>query len=168
LDSAAKISNAIVKGFRDGGKLMVCGNGASATDAQHIVTELMTRQRFDRDPLAAIALTPDAAVLTAIANDYGFDHMFERQLRAIGRAGDCLLAISTSGKSSNVLAALRAARELGIVTLGFTGERGQQLADLCRHCLVAPSSDTHHTQEIFLVAAHAIIELVEQDIFGAA
>ena len=107
--------------FRSGGKLMIAGNGGSAGDAQHIAGEFLSRLNFDRAPLPAIALSTDTSVLTAVGNDYGFEQVFERQVRGLGKRGDGLLAISTSGKSPNIMAALRAARELGITTMGFTG-----------------------------------------------
>src|SRR6202795_4504740 len=115
------IADAITAAFRAGHKLLIAGNGGSAGDAQHIAGEFLSRLNFDRNPLPAIALTTDTSVLTAIGNDYGFEKVFERQVRGLGRRGDVFLAISTSGRSSNVLAALRAAREIGLVTIGFTG-----------------------------------------------
>ncbi|HEX4555786.1 MAG TPA: SIS domain-containing protein, partial [Xanthobacteraceae bacterium] len=115
------IAHAVESSLRAGGKVMLAGNGGSASDAQHIAGEFLSRLRFDRQPLPAIALTTDSSVLTAIANDYGYEQVFARQLRGLGRKGDVFIAISTSGKSPNVLAALRAAREIGVTTIGFTG-----------------------------------------------
>src|SRR5262249_59977708 len=115
------IADCITTAFRAGGKLLIAGNGGSAADAQHIAGEFLSRLRFDRNPLPAVALTTDSSVLTAVGNDYGYEQVFERQVRGLGRRGDVFIAISTSGKSPNVIAALAAARALGVVTVGFTG-----------------------------------------------
>ena len=160
------IAQSVEKTFRDGGKVMLAGNGGSAADAQHIAGEFLSRLRFDRNPLPAIALTTDSSVLTAVGNDYGYEQVFERQLRGLGRAGDVFIAISTSGKSPNVLAALRAAREIGIATVGFTGAAGGAMRPLCDMVLAAPSDDTPLIQQIHITAAHAICEMVEQRLFG--
>ena len=120
----------------------------------------------DRNPLPAIALTTDTSVLTAIGNDYGFDKLFERQVRGLGRAGDVFIAISTSGSSPNIMAGLKAARDLGMITIGFTGNRKAAMTDLCDHCLLAPSPETPLIQQIHIVAAHAICGIVERDLFG--
>lgn len=136
------IAETIARSFRNGGKLLIAGNGGSAADAQHIAGEFLSRLNFDRDPLPAIALTTDTSVLTAIGNDYGFDRAFERQVRGLGRSGDVLLAISTSGRSPNVLAALRAARKIGVTTVGFTGDGQRDMSAYCDHCLAAPCAET--------------------------
>ena len=161
------IAHAVEKSLRAGGKLMLAGNGGSAADAQHIAGEFLSRFRFDRHPLPAIALTTDSSVLTAVGNDYGYEQLFERQLRGLGRRGDVFIAISTSGKSPNVLAALRAAREIGVTTVGFTGTApgAAAMLPLCHHVLAAPSDDTPLIQQIHITAAHAICEIVEQNIF---
>jgi D-sedoheptulose 7-phosphate isomerase len=161
------IAQAIEKSLRAGGKLLLAGNGGSAADAQHIAGEFLSRLRFDRHPLPAIALTTDSSVLTAIGNDYGYDQLFERQLRGLSRKGDVFVAISTSGKSPNVLAALRAAREIGVVTVGFTGTApgAAAMMPLCHHVLAAPSDDTPLIQQIHITAAHAICEIVERNLF---
>jgi D-sedoheptulose 7-phosphate isomerase len=161
-----RIAATITEAFRNGHKLLIAGNGGSAADAQHIAAEFLSRLNFDRNPLPAIALTSDTSVLTAIGNDYGFEHTFERQLRGLGRPGDVFIAISTSGRSRNVLAALQAARKLGITTVGFTGEGKRDMAAFCDHCLAAPASDTPLIQQIHIVAAHAICGLVERSLFG--
>jgi D-sedoheptulose 7-phosphate isomerase len=152
--------------FRSGNKLMIAGNGGSAADAQHIAGELLSRLNFDRAPLPAIALSTDTSVLTAIGNDYGFEHVFERQVRGLGRRGDGLLAISTSGRSPNILTALRVARELGITTIGFVGADGGVMAELCDACLFAPTRETPLIQQIHITAAHIICNLVEHAMFG--
>src|SRR6185295_18040517 len=133
---------------RAGNKLLLAGNGGSAADAQHIAGEFLSRLNFDRNPLPAIALTTDTSVLTAIGNDYGFEKAFERQVRGLGRAGDVFIAISTSGASPNILAALKAARELGVVTIGFTGNREGAMTGLCDLCLVAPTPETPLIQQL--------------------
>jgi D-sedoheptulose 7-phosphate isomerase len=161
------IAQAITRAFRGNGKLLIAGNGGSAADAQHIAGEFLSRMNFDRNPLPAIALTADSAVLTAIGNDYGFEHTIERQVRGLGRPGDVFIAISTSGKSPNVVRALKAARELGLVTVGFTGDGPREMAAHCDHCLAAPSGETPLIQQIYMVAAHAICALVERELFGA-
>ncbi|MGA7790317.1 MAG: D-sedoheptulose 7-phosphate isomerase [Xanthobacteraceae bacterium] len=152
--------------FRSGNKLMIAGNGGSAGDAQHIAGEFLSRLNFDRAPLPAMALSTDTSVLTAIGNDYGFEHVFERQIRGIGKRGDGFLAISTSGQSPNILAALRAARELGITAIGFTGASGGAMKELCDVCLLSPSQDTPLIQQIHITAAHVVCNLVEQSMFG--
>jgi D-sedoheptulose 7-phosphate isomerase len=161
------IAETVTQAFRNGGKLMLAGNGGSAADAQHIAGEFLSRFSFDRDPLPAIALTSDTSVLTAIGNDYGYEHTFERQVRGLGKAGDVFIAISTSGRSPNVLVALQAARKLGITTVGFTGEGKRDMLAYCDYCLAAPSSDTPLIQQIHIVAAHAICGLVERNLFGS-
>jgi D-sedoheptulose 7-phosphate isomerase len=162
------IAQAVENSLRAGGKVMLAGNGGSASDAQHIAGEFLSRLRFDRHPLPAIALTTDSSVLTAIGNDYGYEQVFERQLRGLGRKGDVFIAISTSGKSPNVLAALRAARELGVTTVGFTGTAPgvALMAPLCDLVLAAPSDDTPLIQQIHITAAHAICDIVERKMFG--
>ena len=161
------IAQAVEKSLRAGGKVMLAGNGGSAADAQHIAGEFLSRLRFDRHPLPAMALTTDSSVLTAVGNDYGYEQVFERQLRGLGRKGDVFIAISTSGKSPNVLAALAAAREIGITTVGFTGTApgAAAMLPLCDHVLAAPSDDTPLIQQVHITAAHAICEIVEQNLF---
>jgi D-sedoheptulose 7-phosphate isomerase len=161
------IAAVIERALRAGCKLLIAGNGGSAADSQHIAGEFLSRFAFDRQPLPAIALTTDTSVLTAVGNDYGFEQVFERQLRGLGRKGDVFLALSTSGRSPNVLAALRAARELGMTTVGFTGSRDKTMRALCDICLVAPSDDTPLIQQIHIVAAHAICGLVERALFNS-
>jgi D-sedoheptulose 7-phosphate isomerase len=160
------IADVITQAFRNGAKLLIAGNGGSAADAQHIAGEFLSRLNFDRPSLPAIALTTDTSVLTAIGNDYGFDQVFERQVRGLGRPGDVFLAISTSGRSPNVLAALKAAREIGMTTIGFTGDGPRDMSAYCDHCLAAPSGEGPFVQQIHIVAAHAICNLVERDLFG--
>jgi D-sedoheptulose 7-phosphate isomerase len=164
-----QIAEAITAAFRAGHKLLIAGNGGSAADAQHIAGEFLSRLNFDRNPLPAIALTTDSSVLTAIGNDYGFDRTFERQVRGLGQPGDVFIAISTSGRSANVIAALKAAREIGLTTVGFTGTAADApMQSLCEHCLAAPAQETALIQQIHIVAAHAICGLVENSLFPRA
>jgi D-sedoheptulose 7-phosphate isomerase len=156
------IAATITAALRAGNKLLIIGNGGSAADAQHIAAEIVGRYKKDRPAWAAIALTTDTSALTAIANDYGFESVFARQVEGLGTRGDVLLALSTSGRSANILAALRTARECGLFTIGFTGARGEALAALCDHLLIAPSDDTPVIQQIHLTIAHAICDEIEQ------
>lgn len=160
------ISDRLVETLRAGGKILIAGNGGSAADAQHIAAEFLSRFELDRTPLPAIALSTDTSVLTAIGNDFGFEHIFARQVRALGRKGDAFIGISTSGRSPNVLAALRAARATGVTTIGFTGTAGD-MRPLCDLVLAAPSTEAALIQQIHITAAHAICGMVERGLFGA-
>jgi D-sedoheptulose 7-phosphate isomerase len=162
LTTIGKISDAIVGTLEKGGKVLLCGNGGSAADAQHIAAELVGRYELERAPLPAIALTTDTSALTAIANDYGFDHVFERQVLALGKKGDVLIGISTSGKSQSILLALDAAKQNGLVTIGFTGGKGGDMSSCCDIVLSAPATKTAIIQQIHITAAHAICGLVER------
>jgi D-sedoheptulose 7-phosphate isomerase len=159
------IADRVAGTLRAGGKVMLAGNGGSAADAQHIAAELVGRFGFDRAPLAALALTTDTAALTAISNDYSFEQVFERQVRGLGRKGDVFIGLSTSGRSGNVIAALKAARELGLTAVGFTGSKGTAMQALCDLALVAPSDETALIQQVHMTAAHAICGLVERELF---
>ncbi|MGQ0720845.1 MAG: D-sedoheptulose-7-phosphate isomerase [Candidatus Eiseniibacteriota bacterium] len=149
-----------------GGKILVCGNGGSAADSQHVATELTVRYLADRRPIPALALTVDSSVLTAAGNDLGFEQIFARQVEALGRPGDVLLAISTSGNSANVVRAAERARALGLVTVGLTGASGGKLARVVDHCLRAPSAATPRIQEAHLVMEHLLCEALEQAVVG--
>jgi D-sedoheptulose 7-phosphate isomerase len=153
--------------LRAGGKVLLCGNGGSAADATHIAAELVGRFQVDRGPLPALSLSDNTSALTCIANDYDFDEVFARQVRAHGREGDVLMAYSTSGSSPNVLAAVAAAREMGMHVIGFTGEHGDDLAAAADLCLRAPSSDTPRVQEAHMLVGHTLCELVELGLFGS-
>jgi D-sedoheptulose 7-phosphate isomerase len=144
-----------------GGKIMFCGNGGSAADAQHLAAELTGRYLRDRPPVAAVALSTDTSALTAIGNDYGFDHVFERQVRALGRAGDVLVAISTSGNSPNVLAAAAVARALGVRVVALTGQGGGRLAADADVALRVPSAVTNRIQEMHIAIGHMLCGFVE-------
>jgi D-sedoheptulose 7-phosphate isomerase len=166
--TANEIAAAIITALRSGNKLLIIGNGGSAADAQHIAAEIVGRYKQDRPGWAAIALTTDTSALTSIANDYGFEQVFARQIEGLGLRGDVLLALSTSGRSPNILAALRSARKRGLVTIGFTGSKGEALGALCDHLLVAPSDDTPVIQQIHLTIAHGICDEIEQTMMREA
>ena len=162
-----KIAAELVGCFEHGGKLMVCGNGGSAADAQHFAAEFVNHLRFDRPALPAIALSTDTSVLTAVANDRRYEDVFSRQVEALGAPGDVLIGISTSGASENVLAALDTARRRGLVTIGFTGEAGaDRMAKACDLVLAAASRDTARIQECHEFAYHVIAGMVEEQLFG--
>ena len=149
--------------LRGGGKLMFCGNGGSAADSQHLATEMLIRLRpnTERASIPALALTLDPAMLTACGNDYGYDRVFERPLRSLGRRGDVLFGITTSGRSANVIKGLEAAREMGIVTVGLLGGSGEPALSLCDHALLVPDTETARIQECHIALGHAVLELLE-------
>jgi D-sedoheptulose 7-phosphate isomerase len=153
--------------FAAGGTLLIFGNGGSAADAQHLAAEFTGRYLLDRAPLPALALADNTAAVTAIANDYGFDQVFARQVRAFAGDGGAAIALSTSGASANVLEGLRAARELGLLTIGVTGEGGaERMRALCDHLLTIPAEQTPQIQEGTMLVLHTICELVEHSLFG--
>jgi len=162
------IAKATATALRNGGKLLLAGNGGSAADAQHIAGEMLSRLNFDRAPAAALALTTDSSVLTAVANDYGYERVFERQILGLGCPGDVLIAISTSGRSPNILRAIAAARQKRLVVVGFTGRSGGTMAALCDLCLHVPSDATPIIQQIHITAAHIVCSIVEERLFGRA
>jgi len=161
----AAIVDRIAAALGGGHKLLLAGNGGSASDAQHIAGEFVGRLNYDRAPAAAIALTTDGSVLTAIANDYGYERVFERQVLGLGRPGDVLIAISTSGRSPNILRAIAAARANGLVTIGFTGRSGGDMATQCELCLRVPADSTQLIQQIHITAGHIVCGLVEERLF---
>lgn len=162
------ISQSIVQCFQRSNKLLLCGNGGSAADAQHVAAEFINRFRFDRPALPAIALTTDTSILTAIGNDSTFDFVFFRQIEALAAKGDILVGISTSGSSVNVLNALDAARAKGVITVGFTGEKGREtMSAKCDHCVIVPSVDTARIQEAHEFIWHFICGTVEERLFGS-
>jgi D-sedoheptulose 7-phosphate isomerase len=168
LAMAGRIADAIIAALRADKKLLIIGNGGSAADAQHIAAEIVGRYKKDRPGYAAIALTTDTSALTAITNDYGFEQAFARQVEGLGQRGDVLLALSTSGRSPNIIAALRKARAQGLVTIGFTGTKGEAMGVSCDHLLIAPSDDTPVIQQIHLAVAHGICDEIEQAMMGEA
>jgi len=160
-----QMADSVTQAVRNGGKLLIAGNGGSAGDAQHIAAEFTGRMLYDRAPLAAVALHADTSALTAIGNDYGFVHVFERQVQALARPGDVVLGLSTSGRSDNVLRALAAGRAMGLATMGFTGASGGMMAAHADLLLRAPSELTPVIQQIHMVAGHLLCALVERAIY---
>jgi D-sedoheptulose 7-phosphate isomerase len=167
-DAVIRVVDACEASLRAGGKLMFCGNGGSAADAQHLATEMLIRLRpkSERPSIAALALTLDPAMLTACGNDYGYDRVFERPLRGLGRRGDVLFGITTSGRSMNVIRALQAAREMGIVTVGLLGGTGEPALTECDLALLVPDSETARIQECHISLGHAVLELLEDRIIA--
>lgn len=156
-----KACETAVATLKAGGKILLCGNGGSAADAQHIAAELTGRYKTERGALAGIALTTDTSALTAIGNDYGYEFVFSRQLEALGREGDLLIAISTSGNSGNVIKALELARKIGIKTIGLSGRTGGAMNELCELNLVVPSNDTPRIQEMHIMIGHIICQAID-------
>lgn len=160
------IASSLIPVVLRGGRILICGNGGSAADSQHIAAELVGRFKKERRPVAAIALTTDTSVLTSLANDYAFDKVFERQVAALGMKGDAVIGISTSGSSPNVLNALKKARELGLVTIGLLGRDGGGIKQFCDVALVIEDADTPRVQEMHGLAAHIICALIEDAVAG--
>lgn len=167
-DHVIAVVDACEASLLGGGKLMFCGNGGSAADAQHLATEMLIRLRptVERQSIAALALTLDAAMLTGCGNDYGYDRVFERPLRGLGRRGDVLFGITTSGRSANVVLALQAAREMGIVTVGMLGGAGEPALRHCDLALLVPDSETARIQECHIALGHAVLELLEDRVMA--
>jgi D-sedoheptulose 7-phosphate isomerase len=172
LDSQSSVvkecAESIFQTFAAGRKVLLCGNGGSAADAQHIAAEFVGRYEAERKGLPAIALTTDTSALTALANDYNAERIFSRQVEALAREGDCLIAISTSGTSPNVIAAVMTARDRGCKIIGLTGERGKKLASLCDLCVMVPSARTSRIQEAHITVAHIWCEIVDNRILGVS
>lgn len=166
LERIQQVSELTIEVFRNGGKVLFCGNGGSAADAQHLATELSGRFLLNRDPLFAEALNINTAYLTAVANDFSFDEVFARILKAKGQANDLLFALSTSGNSPNVLRAAEEARQIGMSVIGFTKRDGGLLKAMSDHCFCVPTDSTARAQEAHLLIGHIICELVERDLFG--
>lgn len=163
IDQIAKAGEMLIAALERGNKILFCGNGGSAADAQHIAAELTGRfLEKDRRPLPAIALTTDTSALTAVGNDFGFEHIFSRQVAALGSHGDILVAISTSGNSANVLAAVKTAAEHGLKTLALTGGSGGKLKEIADLSIVIPSSHTPHIQEMHILIAHILCDLIDR------
>jgi len=165
-ERVVEVGQLLIRAFREGKKVMLFGNGGSATDASHIAAEFVGRYRRDRDPLPALALGTDMAALTSIANDYDFTDIFSRQILAHGRKGDVAIAISTSGNSLNVIRGVEAAHDRGLVTVGWTGATGGKLTDLVDYCFCVPSSVTARIQECHITLGHVLCELIEERLFG--
>ena len=162
-----EIARAMAVCLASGGKVMFCGNGGSAADCQHLAAEFTNRFRLERPPLPGLALTTDTSALTAIANDYSFDEVFSKQLLALGRPGDILMGLSTSGTSANVIRAMREARRNDIVTVGFSGQTGGEMATVSDFLVTVPSADTAIIQEIHIAAGHMLCHLVDHFLFEA-
>ena len=166
LTNIEKAVEEIEKAFRNGNKVLFCGNGGSAADAQHLAAEFSGKFYIDREPLFAEALHTNASFLTAVANDYSYDEVFTRAIKAMGREGDVLVGISTSGNSKNVVKAMEAAKKKGMVTIGFTGGNGGKMKEVCQYIINVLSSDTPRIQETHILIGHIICEIVENKIFG--
>lgn len=165
------IENIVIKSveaFRNDKKMLFCGNGGSASDAQHIAAELSGRFYFERSPLYAEALHVNSSYMTAVANDYGYDETYARMLEACGRKGDVLVGISTSGSSPNVVKALEKANAIGLITIGFTGSKGGKMNDICDIMIKVPSDDTPRIQEVHILVGHIICQLIEEEMFPNA
>ncbi len=160
-----RIANAIIETYKKGGKVLLFGNGGSAADAQHIAAELVGKYKLVRDPLPAIALTVNTSILTACANDFGYEHVFAKQVQAHAEKNDVVIGISTSGTSPNVLEGIKAAKDKGCVTVGFSGERKVGLGEMVDLWLQVPTSDTPRIQESHITAGHIICGLVEKELF---
>ena len=167
LETIGKVANIMVNCFKSGGKVLFCGNGGSAADAQHLSAELSGRFYSDRDPLYAEALHVNTSYLTAVANDYSYNEIYSRLIKAQGRKGDILVGISTSGNSANVIKALEEANKLGMLTVSMTGESGGKMKDISTYLLNVPSIDTPRIQESHILIGHVICELVENKLFKA-
>ncbi len=160
----AAVTQIVITALDNDNKLMFCGNGGSAADAQHLATEYVVRFRRNRRPLPAIALTTDTSLLTAAANDFGFEQVFARQVAAHGRPGDILFLHTTSGESPNLIAAARTARDIGVITIGMLGMNGGPLRELVDHALMMPTPIGAHAQELHLAVGHAICEIAESQV----
>ena len=164
--SIVEAASVMARTLRNGGKVLVMGNGGSAADAQHLAAEWVGRFHRERRPIPAVALTADTSVLTAVGNDYGFEQVFVRQVRALGRKGDIAFALSTSGNSPNVLRATEAAEELGMVTIGLTGRDGGQLASRVRYNLNVPHKLSARIQEVHIMIGHLLCQLTDENMKG--
>lgn len=166
LSKISQVSQEIINAFKNDKKVLLCGNGGSAADAQHIAAELSGRFYFDRDPLFAEALHVNTSYITAVANDYSYDEVYSRLVKAKGRAGDILIGISTSGNSKNIIKAIEVANEIGMISVGMTGETGGKMKDICKYLINVPSNDTPRIQEAHIMIGHIICEIVEKELFN--
>ncbi len=165
LETIEKITTEIVSCYKHDGKVLWCGNGGSAADAQHLSAELTGRYYYDRPPLFSEALHVNTSYLTAVANDYSYGEIYSRLVKAMGRKGDILIGLSTSGNSENVVNALKTANEIGMITIGFTGEGGGKMKEHCKYLIAIPSKDTPRIQECHMLFGHTICEIVETSLF---
>jgi D-sedoheptulose 7-phosphate isomerase len=166
LQTLEAICREAIEGYNNGKKILIAGNGGSAADAQHIAAELVARFYFDRAALAAIALTTDSSILTAVGNDYGFESLFSRQIEAHAHAGDIFIALSTSGNSPNILQAIQSAKQRGVKIVGFTGTKESKMDTLCDYIIKVPSTDTPRIQEAHIMIGHIFCQMVEEQIFS--
>jgi D-sedoheptulose 7-phosphate isomerase len=167
LETISKVAAEIVNTYKQNdGKVLFCGNGGSAADAQHIAAELSGRFYTDREPLFAEALHVNSSYMTAVANDYSYDEVYSRMVKAAGRKGDVLIGISTSGNSANVVKAIEEANKRGMITVGMTGEKGGKMKDLCKYIINVPSNDTPRIQESHILIGHILCEIVENKMFS--
>lgn len=166
LNTVEKVAEACIEAFRKGNKILLAGNGGSAADAQHIAAEFVGRYEQDRSGIPALALSTNSSTVTAVANDYGYDAIFQRQIQALGKKGDVFFGFSTSGRSPNVVAAVQECRQLGLITVGMTGAGGGDLLELCDYCIRVPADNTARVQESHITLGHIICSLVEQTLFA--
>jgi Phosphoheptose isomerase len=166
LSKISQVSQEIINAFKNDKKVLLCGNGGSAADAQHIAAELSGRFYFDRDPLFAEALHVNTSYITAVANDYSYDEVYSRLVKAKGMAGDILIGISTSGNSKNIIKAIEVANEIGMISVGMTGETGGKMKDICKYLINVPSNNTPRIQEAHIMIGHIICEIVEKELFN--
>lgn len=165
LATIEKVTSVIIDAFKNGNKVLFCGNGGSAADAQHLAAEFSGRFYSDRTPLPSDALHCNTSYLTAVANDYGYDKVYSRVVEGTGRKGDVLIGLSTSGNSTNITNALQTAAKIGMITVGFTGEGGGKMKDLCDYLINVPSTDTPRIQESHITIGHIVCQLVEERLF---
>ena len=164
IEQLSSLVNNCIQSFNSGGKIIFCGNGGSFADSQHLAAEFISRLRFDRAPLASIALGTNSSNMSAIGNDYGYDQVFKREILALGNSNDIFIPISTSGNSSNVIDAINAAKEKGIKTVAFTGGTGGKLSNICE-CIIVPSFSTEKIQEVHIMLGHILCFLIEEKLF---
>jgi len=165
MNTIAEVTALMVKAFQNGNKVLFCGNGGSAADAQHLAAEFSGRFYFDRNPLPSEALHCNTSYMTAVANDYGYELVYSRMVKGMGRPGDVLVGLSTSGNSVNIIKAMEVAKEIGMINVVFTGEGGGKLKDVCDYLINVPSNDTPRIQESHIMVGHIICELVESELF---
>ena len=163
--SVQKAGDILTHCYANGGKALFCGNGGSASDAQHLAAEFVGRYTYDRPSIPALALTVDTSAITAISNDYGYDQVFARQVSSLAVAGDVLVGITTSGHSDNVIKAMEQAQSMGVNTIGLTGESGEALSHVCDVCICVPSSQTNHIQEMHIAVGHYLCGVVEHHLY---
>lgn len=166
LSNLKDVCDVCVESIRNGGRVLIAGNGGSAADAQHIAGELVSRFYFDRPALPAMALTTDTSILTAIGNDYGYEDVFSRQIEGNGKEQDVFIGISTSGNSPNILKAIRTSQSMKIVTVGMTGESGGLMGNECDYCIKVPSQETPRIQESHILVGHILCSIIERSFFG--